>query len=913
MKATPLTDESLVLQALELESPEEQAAFLDRACGDNAELRSSVEELFRHHRAASGFLESPPTEVVAAADAITPHNQDHSLPPLHFLEPAAAAGSLGRLGHYEIEQVVGAGGFGVVLKARDTKLDRIVAVKTLAQSLASSAQARQRFVREAKAAAAVKHDNVVGIHAVSDEGPVPYLVMEFVSGVSLEEKVHQAGTLDLPAILRIGSQIASGLAAAHQQGLVHRDVKPANILLENGVERVKITDFGLARAASDATITREGEVAGTPQFMSPEQAQSQPLDSRSDLFSLGSVLYAACTGHSPFRAASAVAALRRVCDDTPRPIREINPEIPDWLVAIINRLLAKKPDERFQTAAEVADLLGQHLAELQHPGLEVKVRTRSQSKIQNSKSRIRLRPWAIAVAALVFVLLVGISLTEATGVTRFAPTLIRIVTGEGTLLVEVNDPAVKITVEGDGGLVITGAGLHEVNLKPGKYQLRADKDGQRVPLSQELVTITRGKQEVVRVRLESPATARPAAAVPAPEPQPFVILNGEGTVVRKFATLAEAVAAAADGDTIEIRGNGPFVTRPVWIESALRIRAAPGRHPIFQLSPRGYNPLLKAQKGLVLEGLEFQTESNEPDRKGARWDLVQVAGDFLSVANCRFLRRCDLQGQCIWTNGVGDCSIRNSQFVTGGYSGDIMYQCVPQGQLRLENCVSTGATAAVGLLIKPANVRDVSILMKRNTWVGSRAVWMWPQLPTQPPAGDARLGENIRLEAEDNVFDVRTTVLMAKYTISAGLTPLSRDLEDSLRCVLAWHDQRNLYAAQVPMLLLIDHERKVELPATQVIQSPLEWAQFWGRAETNCLQGQPRFQGGNLLARVSVTPEGLRADDYRLLAGSPGQAAGENGRDLGADVDLVGPGAAYERWKQTQEYQEWLKETAQIK
>ena len=132
---------------------------------------------------------------------------------------------------------------------------------------------------------------------------------------------------------------------------MHRDVKPANILLENGVERVRITDFGLARAVDDVGMTRTGEVAGTPQYMSPEQAQGLPMDARSDLFSLGCVLYAMCTGRPPFRADSTPAVLHRVCDDTPRPIREINPEIPDWLIAIMDRLLTKQPAERFQSAA----------------------------------------------------------------------------------------------------------------------------------------------------------------------------------------------------------------------------------------------------------------------------------------------------------------------------------------------------------------------------------------------------------------------------------------------------------------------------------------------------------------------------------------------------------------------------------
>jgi hypothetical protein len=148
---------------------------------------------------------------------------------------------------------------------------------------------------------------------------------------------------------------------------VHRDIKPANILLENGIERVKITDFGLARATDDVGMTQSGQIAGTPQYMSPEQAMGQQVDTRSDLFSLGSVLYTLCTGRPGFRADSTLAVMKRVCDDVPRPIGETNPEIPEWLIEIIDRLLMKKPEDRIQTAAEVAELLNQHLAHLQQP------------------------------------------------------------------------------------------------------------------------------------------------------------------------------------------------------------------------------------------------------------------------------------------------------------------------------------------------------------------------------------------------------------------------------------------------------------------------------------------------------------------------------------------------------------------
>jgi len=288
-------------------------------------------------------------------------------PALDFLAPSDNPAMLGRLGPYEIVELIGRGGMGVVLKGFDRQLNRYVAIKVLAPHLATSAAARQRFAREARAAAAVVHDHVVAIHAVDTAGPLPYLVMPYVAGQSLQERLNRAGPLELKEILRIGIQVAEGLAAAHAQGLVHRDVKPANILLENTVERVKITDFGLARAVDDASLTHSRFVAGTPQYMAPEQARGEAVDHRADLFSLGSVLYAMCTGHSPFRAESTLAVLRRISEDAPRPICQLNPEIPEWLCGIVERLLEKDPRDRFQSAGELAELLGQHLAHLQQP------------------------------------------------------------------------------------------------------------------------------------------------------------------------------------------------------------------------------------------------------------------------------------------------------------------------------------------------------------------------------------------------------------------------------------------------------------------------------------------------------------------------------------------------------------------
>jgi serine/threonine protein kinase len=295
----------------------------------------------------------------------TPPASDDSA--LDFLDPPREPGHLGRLGKYEILEVIGRGGMGIVLKAFDESLHRVVAVKVMAPQLATSATARQRFVREVQAAAAVRDEHVVGIYAVEEAKNLPFFVMEYIGGQSLQERLDRTGPLEVKEILRIGMQAARGLAAAHAQGLIHRDVKPANILLENGVQRVKITDFGLARAADDASLTQSGVVAGTPQYMAPEQAEGRTLDHRADLFSLGSVLYTMCTGRAPFRATTPMAVLKRVCDDTPRPVQEVNPDIPDWLAGIVVRLHAKDPARRYQTAAEVADVLGQHLARYQLP------------------------------------------------------------------------------------------------------------------------------------------------------------------------------------------------------------------------------------------------------------------------------------------------------------------------------------------------------------------------------------------------------------------------------------------------------------------------------------------------------------------------------------------------------------------
>lgn len=332
----------------------------------------------------SGWLRSPPARDTAenphhllqvltalkqfptAADLLTVPPEDLSL---DFLGPTDHPGALGAIGPYPVLEVVGRGGMGVVFRALDRSLNRIIAVKVLAPQWAANGTARQRFLREARAAAAVAHEHVVNIHAVDESNGLPYLVMEYVPGMSLQERIDRDGPLDPKDIARIALQVAEGLTAAHAQGLVHRDVKPANILLENGVGRARLSDFGLARAVDDAGSTQHGTITGTPDYMAPEQATAQVVDHRADLYSLGSVIYAMSTGRPPFRAATALGVLHLTATAVPLPIRAVNPDIPPDLEAVALRLLAKNPADRIPTAEALAAELRAILVRMQQPTL----------------------------------------------------------------------------------------------------------------------------------------------------------------------------------------------------------------------------------------------------------------------------------------------------------------------------------------------------------------------------------------------------------------------------------------------------------------------------------------------------------------------------------------------------------------
>jgi serine/threonine protein kinase len=303
---------------------------------------------------------------VGVDETPNPTSPTLSLAAFTYLLPPEQPGEIGRLGPYRILKVLGEGGMGVVFQAHDPVLERLVALKVMKPDGATEVS-RQRFLQEGKVAAKLQHDHIVTIYQVGEDRGVPYLAMQFLEGEALDRRLKRDGKLPIREVLRIGREVAAGLAAAHARNLIHRDIKPANIWLEsqpNGMSRVKILDFGLARAVNDnAThLTRTGVIMGTPDYMAPEQARGQVLDPRCDIFSLGCVMYHMATGKKPFHGEDVMATLLALATEDPIPLRQHNPDVPWELEDRVKAMMAKNPGDRPASATAVVEELT-HLEE----------------------------------------------------------------------------------------------------------------------------------------------------------------------------------------------------------------------------------------------------------------------------------------------------------------------------------------------------------------------------------------------------------------------------------------------------------------------------------------------------------------------------------------------------------------------
>ncbi len=527
---TPQVLSQLLLGRLSAEQADRLEQHVSRCpdCADTLETIGEEDTLVRavrHSADASGEPEGPDREQVEAlVERLCRHGAAFTTgaaragpasvadPPDALLAPAQAPDELGRLGPYRVKRVLGSGGMGVVFEAEDPQLQRPVAVKVMKPVLAAIASARERFVREARAAASIEHDHIVAIYQVGEEGGLPYLVMPLLDGETLAARIARRGRLDPEEVVALGRQTAAGLAAAHRRGLIHRDVKPGNIFLEAGTDRVRILDFGLARAADeDQSLTETGVILGTPEYMAPELAENAPADPRSDLFSLGCVLYEMCTGAAPFSGANTISKLMAVARQRPTPPHKLQPDVPKRLSDLVMRLLEKSPDRRWASAEDVLAALERCAAE----GPTTAARPR----------RSAWRPWFLAILGTLLVV-------AAVGVFHLK-------TAHGTLVLEVNEPDVTVTV--NGREVTLRSPRDEIRLSVGPHELKVTKDG--FTAFARAFEVRRGDRLEIAARLEPVPPAPSAAGQPRPEQAAAPVKRVRE--LRRYEEHTESVIAAA--------------------------------------------------------------------------------------------------------------------------------------------------------------------------------------------------------------------------------------------------------------------------------------------------------------------------------------------------------------------------------
>ncbi len=389
--------EELFHAALALD-PSLRTAFLDSSCASDRNLRSEVQNLISMHEKPGDFLNSPAYEGGLLG------------------EPQASSLTGKSLGHYEILDCIGTGGMGKVYRARDTHLDRSVAIKVLHSEAVANRERKRRFVQEAKSASALNHPGIVTIHDISQSEGVDFIAMEYITGKTLNQLIRRKG-LPFGEVLKYAVQIADALAAAHTAGIVHRDLKPANIMVtEKGL--VKVLDFGLAKLTEPAPVdesgttqtlepvTEEGTILGTVAYMSPEQARGEELDARTDLFSFGVVLYEMATGQQAFTGSTSAVVFTAILTKAPiSPVR-LNPEVPDELERIINKALEKDRDFRFQSASEMRVDLQRLMRDSDSGCVAVTITPETATKARSFR-RLVGRRILIVVAALVLVTALG--------------------------------------------------------------------------------------------------------------------------------------------------------------------------------------------------------------------------------------------------------------------------------------------------------------------------------------------------------------------------------------------------------------------------------------------------------------------------------------------------------------------------
>jgi anti-sigma factor RsiW len=443
---------------------------------------------------------------------------DRAAEVLRCLEPTDDH-SLGSIGDYDLERLIGAGSSGVVFQATDRTLKRSVALKVLRPSL--GAMARQRFIAEAQSAASIEHANVVTIYQVGESDRLAFMAMQWIPGQTLEQQLAAGKQFEESQVRTIASQIASGLQAAHKRQIIHRDIKPANIWITETDQSVKILDFGLARISDDDPgLTATGMLAGTPNFMSPEQTKGLELDGRSDLFSLGCLIYRLLTGRLPFGAPTVLATLQAIQNHQPAALSSLRPSVGDDLNDLTMALLEKQPANRPASAQQLVALL-----ESPRPQWPIQINHYVDSAATSQLASSVKKPTASSNGSRIFR---WIATTIALAMLGFGgyflgPQIIRIATDQGEIVIETDDPNVQVEVLKDGKLVrvLDTKTDQSFNIKSGNYEFRASPatagaSDVSFAVTPRRLVMSRGNKQIVKVSKTSAAADANSSTTNAP-------------------------------------------------------------------------------------------------------------------------------------------------------------------------------------------------------------------------------------------------------------------------------------------------------------------------------------------------------------------------------------------------------------
>lgn len=767
------------------------------------------------------------------------------------------------IGEYEVLDLIGKGGMGLVLKCRDPKLNRIVAIKLLSPRMSDDETCRQRFLREARAAAAINQPNVVTIYAVVDresdapDALGPYIVMEFVNGPSLREYMEQHGSLTPKQVAQLGVQIAQGLAAAHARGVIHRDIKPANIVMDLQSGRVKLTDFGLARLDDDVTLTRTGVIAGTPAFMSPEQALGKPLDHRSDLFSLGSVLYVLCSGQLPFEQTETQTVVERVLSDDPQSLAEVSPQMPNELSEIIRRLHAKDPNHRIDSALEVVRGLKQLVKRLDRDG------------------------WGKGPA-------LSKSVTKAP--------LTQVDHARATTSIEtVIEPGATGLSGGrqKRGFVVGISIVVALSILMAGWLFSRDSDQATPP------TEPKADAEV------DAWLARNLGEAPSPQhPQDFRFrLTTHGD--QQFHTLEDAVRAIVespqDEATLEVTSSVPIPFVPVTFQrKRVTIKAAPGERPVLRSHVQGDVPLIDVESDLVLQGIEIQhLAADNVFQNGPGFlpfsTTIRVRNGRLRAANCRFA--ITLPARCFEVRGGNGIDLINCEIHSALGAGAELFLDADDADVtaKFENCIMR--CGRIAELKRLSLNRSGQVLMSRNTMICERLFELM-DLPNQGPATGSRPW-NVR--AFDNLIHANTAVLAFRggVPIRANDDANAEPLRPLFPRFLFWAGNRNHYSGKGHWIV---RQARNELPQPPP-RAPVtleEWQSVWLNHDKNSRHMPGKF----------LHPEVTSIVGARQLFDSPEAFMTQADEQLavGANLSDIGPGPAYFQWINTTAAQEWFRQ-----